>query len=66
MAPIYPPKRDNVHSGLDHAGASIHLDVVGLTTRLQELDRRISQVKERQLLLDARTAASILDAAGQY
>jgi hypothetical protein len=66
MTPSYPPMRGNAHRELDRAGASIHVDVVALTTRLEEFDRRISQVKERQLRLDARTAATVLETAGQY
>ena len=63
MTPSYPPTSSNAHRGLDGAGVNIHVDVVALTARLEEFDRRISQVKARQLLVDARTAAIVLDAA---
>ena len=66
MTPNYPPMRGPAHRELDRAGADIHVDVVALAARLEEFDRRISRVKERQSLLDAKTAASVLEAAGQF
>lgn len=66
MTPNYPRGRSSGHPEPERAGRGVHVDVVALTARLEEFDRRISEVKERHVLLDAKTAATVLEAAGQY
>jgi hypothetical protein len=66
MTPDYSPARGNAHGESDRAGTSIHVDVVALATRLEEFDRRISEVKARHVQLDAKTAASVLQTARSH
>ena len=63
MTPDYSPVRSSAHREFDRAGTSIHIDVAALTTRLEEFDRRISEVKTRHAVLEAKTAATVLQAA---
>jgi hypothetical protein len=63
MTPDYSPARGTTHREFDRAGTSIHVDVVALATRLEEFDRRISEVKARCLQLDAKTAGTVLETA---
>lgn len=66
MTPDLPRVRSAGHPEPERPGTSPHVDIVALTARLEEFDRRISEVKERHVLLDAKTAATVLEAAGQY